>query len=68
MSLIKQLKGLHNEGIISMHVPGHKNNTIGKLSDIIRLEYDLTEIPGLDDLHDPSEILKELNDKLSLKQ
>lgn len=68
MSLIKQLKGLHNEGIISMHVPGHKNNTIGKLSDIIRLEYDLTEIPGLDDLHDPSEILKELNDKLSLKK
>lgn len=51
-----------------MHVPGHKNNTIGKLSDIIRLEYDLTEIPGLDDLHDPSEILKELNDKLSLKK
>lgn len=68
MSLINKLKGLYNEDIISMHVPGHKNNTIGKLSDIIRLEYDLTEIPGLDDLHDPAEILKELNDKLSLKQ
>lgn len=68
MSLINKLKGLHSEGVISMHVPGHKNNTIGKLSDVIKLEYDLTEIPGLDDLHDPAEILKELNDKLSLKQ
>lgn len=68
MSLINKLKGLHSEGVISMHVPGHKNNTIGKLSDVIKTEYDLTEIPGLDDLHDPSEILRELNDKLSLKQ
>lgn len=67
MSLINKLKGLHSEGVISMHVPGHKNNTIGKLSDLVRPEYDLTEIPGLDDLHDPAEILKELNDKLSLK-
>ncbi len=68
MSLINKLKGLHSEGVISMHVPGHKNNTIGKLSDVIKPEYDLTEIPGLDDLHDPAEILRELNDKLSLKQ
>lgn len=68
MSLINKLKGLHSDGAISMHVPGHKNNTVGKLSDLIKPEYDLTEIPGLDDLHDPAEILKELNDKLSLKQ
>lgn len=68
MSLLKKLKGLHSEGVISMHVPGHKNNTIGNLSDVIKPEYDLTEIPGLDDLHDPDELLKELNDSLSLKQ
>lgn len=68
MSLINKLKKLHREGAISMHVPGHKNNTIGNLSDIIKAEYDLTEIPGLDDLHDPAELLKELNDNLSLKK
>src|SRR5690625_2619770 len=50
-----------------MHVPGHKNNTIGCLGSIIRPEYDLTEIPGLDDLHDPSDVLSELNSMLSRK-
>lgn len=68
MSLLNKLKRLHSEGVISMHVPGHKNNTIGNLSNIIKPEYDLTEIPGLDDLHDPTELLKELNASLSLKQ
>lgn len=48
---------------ISMHVPGHKNNTIGFLSDI-KIDYDLTEVPGLDNLHEPEDILKELNDTL----
>ncbi len=48
---------------ISMHVPGHKNNTIGLLSDI-KIDYDLTEVPGLDNLHEPEDILKELNDTL----
>lgn len=67
MSLIHKLTELHNEGAISMHVPGHKNNTIGYLGSIIRPEYDLTEIPGLDDLHDPSEVLRELNVLLSRK-
>lgn len=67
MSLIHKLTELYNEGAISMHVPGHKNNTIGHLGSIIRPEYDLTEIPGLDDLHDPSEVLKELNNLLSRK-
>ncbi|WP_040928160.1 aminotransferase class I/II-fold pyridoxal phosphate-dependent enzyme [Nosocomiicoccus massiliensis] len=48
---------------ISMHVPGHKNNTIGFLSDI-KIDYDLTEVPGLDNLHEPEDVLKELNDTL----
>ncbi|CAD2080891.1 lysine decarboxylase [Jeotgalicoccus coquinae] len=67
MSLISKLKGLHNDNSISMHVPGHKNNTIGELSDVIKADYDLTEIPGLDDLHDPVEILSELNTMLAQK-
>ena len=67
MSLISKLKKLHNENSISMHVPGHKNNTIGELSAVIKPEYDLTEIPGLDDLHEPAEVLYELNSMLSEK-
>lgn len=67
MSLIRKLTELHNEAAISMHVPGHKNNTIGSLGNIIRPEYDLTEIPGLDDLHDPAEVLLDLNTMLSKK-
>lgn len=49
-----------------MHVPGHKNMTIGNLN---RLDWthDMTEITGLDDLHSPEGILLELNESLSDK-
>lgn len=68
MSLIKKLKDLEHKKAISMHVPGHKNNTIGNLSDVISPDYDLTEIPGLDDLHDPFEVLNDLNIYLGKKK
>lgn len=61
MDLHDALKNVSSS--ISMHVPGHKNNTIGFLSDI-KIDYDLTEVPGLDNLHEPENILKELNDTL----
>lgn len=67
MSLINKLQVLHNKNAISMHVPGHKNNTIGKLSDVVKADHDLTEIPGLDDLHEPVEVLNELNSMLAEK-
>ena len=50
-----------------MHVPGHKNNTIGHLSDHLNFDFDRTEISGLDNLHDAKEVLKELNDYLASK-
>ncbi|QLK85277.1 lysine decarboxylase [Staphylococcus sp. 17KM0847] len=43
---------------ISMHVPGHKNQTIGDLS-FVSAKYDITEITGFDDLHQPDGLLKE---------
>lgn len=43
---------------ISMHVPGHKNGTIGNMS-FLQAKYDVTEITGFDDLHQPEGILKE---------
>ncbi|CAM2807265.1 hypothetical protein [Salinicoccus roseus] len=51
---------------ISMHVPGHKNNTIGHLSNL-DWSYDMTEIEGLDDLHDPGEVLSRLNVNIAEK-
>lgn len=48
---------------ISFHVPGHKNGEIfppvakDEFSNILKL--DMTEIPGLDDLHAPQEVIAE---------
>ena len=39
-----------------MHVPGHKNMTIGLLKNL-DFKMDMTEISGLDDLHHPEEII-----------
>lgn len=66
MRLIDRLKELDDKQVISMHVPGHKNMTIGYLKEI-DMKYDMTEIPGLDNLHNPEGILLELNHKLSGK-
>ncbi|WP_019166571.1 lysine decarboxylase [Staphylococcus delphini] len=43
---------------ISMHVPGHKNGTIGDLS-MTQVPYDITEITGFDDLHHAEAVLYE---------
>lgn len=54
----QQLNVLKNEKAISLHVPGHKNMTIGFLNQL-DLKMDMTEITGLDDLHHPEEIILE---------
>ncbi|WP_096203273.1 aminotransferase class I/II-fold pyridoxal phosphate-dependent enzyme [Bacillus sp. FJAT-45350] len=58
----------HSEHIdvASLHVPGHKNGMAfptqsRKWFDNI-LKLDLTELTGLDDLHDPEEVIKEAQD------
>lgn len=66
MELYRKLTTMIDRDSISMHVPGHKNNTIGFLSRI-DWRYDMTEIEGLDDLHEPNDVLKRLNDQLSMK-
>ncbi|MBI5975575.1 aminotransferase class V-fold PLP-dependent enzyme [Staphylococcus canis] len=43
---------------ISMHVPGHKNGTIGDMG-FVHPQYDITEITGFDDLHHPEAVLHE---------
>ncbi|MFC3899472.1 aminotransferase class I/II-fold pyridoxal phosphate-dependent enzyme [Aliicoccus persicus] len=64
--LIEQLNELEQHRAISLHVPGHKNSTIGHL-DILDIAHDKTEIVGLDNLHEPEEVLMDLNDFLSEK-
>ncbi|WP_342388098.1 hypothetical protein [Salinicoccus bachuensis] len=66
MELYKKITEKIRHECISMHVPGHKNNTIGYLSDL-DWRYDMTEIEGLDDLHDPADVLSRLNADIATK-
>ena len=49
---------------ISFHVPGHKNGLLMK-EDRSFFQGDLTELSGLDDLHDPHEAIEEAEDMLA---
>lgn len=66
MRLIEKLESLNADQAISMHVPGHKNNTIGNLNRL-NLVHDKTEIQGLDNLHEPEEVLAKLNNWIAGK-
>lgn len=66
MRLVNKLNELKRASAISMHVPGHKNMTVGSL-DRLNWTDDMTEITGLDDLHYPEGVLLELNEFLSGK-
>ncbi|WP_067841328.1 aminotransferase class I/II-fold pyridoxal phosphate-dependent enzyme [Amphibacillus sediminis] len=58
-----QLKHFQYKDPISFHVPGHKNGFITPSNDWSDfkeiLKYDLTELSGLDDLHNPTGVIKE---------
>ena len=54
--LYQRLQKYIRREAISLHVPGHKNNTIGQL-DKLDWSMDMTEITGLDDLHQPDDVL-----------
>lgn len=56
--ITNQLEELIDSKVISMHVPGHKNMTIGNLKQL-KFEMDMTEITGLDDMHHPENIILE---------
>lgn len=61
--LFRRLKQFAEKEAISFHVPGHKNGDIFP-ADAQRffgsiLPIDITELPGLDDLHAPQEVIAE---------
>lgn len=63
MTLLEYLQGYTDKSILPMHMPGHKRKAMAPYLHILGAEYDLTEITGMDDLHQPEGILKECQQK-----
>ncbi|WP_303968660.1 aminotransferase class I/II-fold pyridoxal phosphate-dependent enzyme [Sporosarcina ureae] len=65
--LVQALQDFHDQKPASFHVPGHKSGILSDLPEAMRqaLAYDVTELTGLDDLHEPTEAIKQAEDKLS---
>lgn len=64
MPLFEALKKYANQGKTSFHIPGHKDGAFvqPEFLDFIGqniFKIDATEVPGLDDLHQPNEAIKE---------
>ena len=61
MNIIDKFNDYINDKHYSFHMPGHKENK--KFLDLFGAEkIDITEIDGFDDLHNPTSILKEIED------
>ncbi len=65
--LVEALINLKEKQPVSFHVPGHKHGKLSGLPLDIRmaLEYDFTELEGLDDLHEPDSVIERAQQKLS---
>ncbi|ARF14258.1 aminotransferase class I/II-fold pyridoxal phosphate-dependent enzyme [Sporosarcina ureae] len=65
--LVQALQNFHDRSPVSFHVPGHKGGALSDLPVAVRqaLAYDLTELTGLDDLHEATGAIKEAEDKLA---
>ncbi|MGM0524239.1 MAG: aminotransferase class I/II-fold pyridoxal phosphate-dependent enzyme [Bacillota bacterium] len=63
MPLWERIQAVASEEPVSFHVPGHKNGQVlpheswEVFRDVMR--YDLTELPGLDDLHQAEDVIAE---------
>ena len=65
--LVQALNQFKEKRPISYHVPGHKNGLLSGLPEEIKsaLQYDMTELEGLDDLHEPAGVIREAEQRLS---
>lgn len=65
--LVEALEKFHSQKSISFHVPGHKNGLLSSLPKGMKetMQYDFTELSGLDDYHHPEEAIKEAEQLLS---
>lgn len=57
--IVQALKRFVANEPLSLHVPGHKNGLLSQLPNEIKraLSYDVTELTGLDDYHQPEEAI-----------
>jgi arginine decarboxylase len=65
--LVEALTKFKEADSVSFHVPGHKHGTLSGLPLGMRtaLQYDFTELTGLDDLHEPDGVIGEAQQRLS---
>jgi arginine/lysine/ornithine decarboxylase len=63
--LLDAIRAHHEKEPISFHVPGHKNGLLIDENPRAFYSTDLTELSGLDDLHDPKEAILEAEELLS---
>ena len=65
--LVQRLVEFEEANPVSFHVPGHKNGDLSGLPLRLRsaLAYDLTELNGLDDLHESDGVIREAEQKLT---
>ncbi len=62
--LLNQIEAYCKKGAYPFHMPGHKRNVKGVAPFFEPwFERDVTEVPGLDDLHEPEGILKEAQER-----
>lgn len=62
--LLQMLSEHAKTGAYALHMPGHKRNT-AMLGNALPYALDITEIPGFDDLHAPSGVLRRLEEQLA---
>jgi arginine/lysine/ornithine decarboxylase len=65
MRINEALNLIHNEKLISFHMPGHKNGRLLSSYFSDWMGYDITEISGADNLHEPTSCIKESEGKLA---
>ena len=59
-SLLERLEAHRDGGFLSLHMPGHKENTaLAPYLDTLSAGLDITELAGFDDLHAPEGVLAE---------
>ena len=63
-TLLEQLEAHRDAGYLSLHMPGHKENeALAPYLNTLSAGLDITELPGFDDLHDPSGVLARSMDR-----
>lgn len=69
MPIIKTLEKYRHQNPIRFHMPGHKGKGLGKKASKVfkdnLFSWDITEIPGFDDLHQPMGIINEAQEHLA---